>query len=317
MRKWGVGAILAVLIATGTFTASAHLTGAFADYLAVVYDDSTIDDLKMELTDTKEEIEELTPKVEKLENEFLQQQTLAIDQLLGYSDVGLDTWYSMLADNKEIVDLLGDQWVMKKAINSYIDSLNDLYLMYEEVKVQQQTLQGHSELLQVIEKSMQRRSSYLAENEGLEIENIANYLDIDWTSEVEEPLIQTMKEDAAFMKTQFVSSVKMKNNVATFDEASLNKQSKARYFFRADHIYVEFKVNNEHVILIGQILQNAAGTGASLQFEAGYYNGFFLPNEDLIEINGFSIPYNELTKLDGIIQPYIKQANGWLEIKSK
>lgn len=317
MRKWLVGAVLAVLIGTATFTASAHLTGAFADYLAVVYDDSTIDDLKMELSDTKEEIEELTPKVEKLENEFTEQQALAIDQLLGYSDVGLDTWYSMLADNEELVDLLGDQWVMKKAINSYMDSLNDLYLLYQEVKVQQETLEGHSELLQVIEKSMQRRTEYLAENEGLELENIANYLDIDWTSEVEEPLKQTMKDDQAFMKNHLIESVEMKNGVATFNEKTLNKHSKARYFFRADHVYVEFKVNKEHVILIGQILQNTAGTSATLQFEAGYYNGFFLPNENLVEIKGFELPYNQLTFLDGITQPYMKQANGWLEIKSK
>lgn len=317
MRKWLIAAILAMLIGTVTLTASAHLTGAFADYLAVVYDDSTIDDLKLELNDTKEEIEELTPKVNALEQQFSQQQTLAIDQLLGYSDVGLDTWYNMLADNEELVDLLGDQWVMKKAINNYMDSLNDLYLLYQEVKVQQQTLQGHSELLKVIEKSMQRRTSYLAENEGLEIENIANYLDIDWTSEVEEPLLQAMKDDNEFMQTHLIESLEMKNGIATFNEKTLNKQSKARYFFRADHIYVEFKVNKEHVILIGQILQNKKGTAASLQFEAGYYNGFFLPNENLIEIKGFELKYQQLTNIQAITQPYIKQANGWLEIKSK
>lgn len=317
MRKWLIAAILAMLIGTVTLTASAHLTGAFADYLAVVYDDSTIDDLKLELNDTKEEIEELTPKVNALEQQFSQQQTLAIDQLLGYSDVGLDTWYNMLADNEELVDLLGDQWVMKKAINNYMDALNDLYLLYQEVKVQQQTLQGHSELLKVIEKSMQRRTSYLAENEGLEIENIANYLDIDWTSEVEEPLLQAMKDDNEFMQTHLIESLAMKNGIATFNEKTLNKQSKARYFFRADHIYVEFKVNKEHVILIGQILQNKKGTAASLQFEAGYYNGFFLPNENLIEIKGFELKYQQLTNIQAITQPYIKQANGWLEIKSK
>lgn len=317
MRKWLVGIVAVVIIACLAIPASAHLTGAFADYLAVVYDDSTIDDLKRELNDTEEEIAQLTPKVEKLESQFNQQQDLAIDQLLGYSDVGLDTWYTMLSDNEEIVDLLGDQWVMKKAINSYMDSLNDLYLLYQEVKVQQDTLKGHSELLKVIETNVQRRASYLAENEGLEIENIANYLDIDWTSEVEEPLINTMKKDNQFLKEHLIESIKSKNGVYTLDEQVLNKQSKARYFFRADHIYVEFKVNKEHVILIGQVLQNKAGTKASLEFEAGYYNGFFLPNEDLIEIPGFDLNYDTLKTLDGITQPYVKQTNGAFEIKTK
>lgn len=317
MRKWLVGIVAAMIVASITIPVSAHLTGAFADYLAVVYDESTIDDLKRELDDTQEEIEQLTPKVEKLETQFSEQQSLAIDQLLGYSDVGLDTWYSMLADNEEIVDLQGDQWVMKKAINSYMDSLNDLYLMYQEVKTEQDTLKGHTELLKVIETSTERRASYLAENEGLEIENIANYLDIDWTSEVEEPLINTMKKDNDFIKKHLLDSIKKVNGVYTFNENVLNKQSKASYFFRADHIYVEFKVNKEHVILIGQVLQNKEGTKASLKFEAGYYNGFFLPNEDLVEIPVLDFNYEILRALEGITQPYVKQANGSFEIKTK
>lgn len=317
MRKWLIGGVLTILLSCAALPVSAHLTGAFADYLAVIYDESTMDDLKRELNDTQEEIESLTPKVEKLEDEFSAQQDLAIDQLLGYSDVGLDTWYTMLSDNEEIVDLMGDQWVMQKAIDHYMDSLNELYLMYQEVKSQQLTLQGHSDLLKVIETSVQRRASYMAENEGLPIENIANYLDIDWFSEVEEPIIAAMKSDKQFINENLLQVLEKENGVYTLTEDVLNEESKASYFFRADHVYVEFKVNKEHVILLGQMLQNEEGTKASLVFEAGYYNGFFLPNENLIEIPSFEIDYKTLQTLNGLTQPYVKQTNGSFEMKTK
>lgn len=317
MRKWFIACIVSLMISVGAMTASAHLTGAFASYLAIVYDESTIGNLTRELDDTKEEIEQLTPKVEKLEKEFEASQALAIDQLLGYSDVGLDTWYTMMADDEDIVDLLGDQWVMNKAIQHYIDALDELYLLYQDVKIQQQTLQGHSDLLQVIQTNIERRASYLAENEGEELETIANYLDIDWFSEVEEPIIKAMNDDKQFLQENLLSHVKEQNGTYSLSEKVLNEQSKARYFFRADHVYVEFKVNKEHVILIGQILQNKEGTKATLEFEAGYYNGFFLPNESLVEIPSISLDYKTLKTLKGITQPYVKQTNGTLEIKTK
>lgn len=317
MRKWLVVICFLCSLTLAAIPVSAHLTGAFAEYLAVVYDDSTISDLKRELNDTKEEIDELTPKVEKLEHQFSEKQEVAIDQLLGYSDVGLDTWYTMLSDNKDIVDLLGDQWIMQKAIHHYMDSVNDLYLLYNEVNIQQQTLQGHSELLKVIEKSLERRKEYLAENEGLPLENIANYLDIDWTSEVEKPIIQSMKRDNQQIQTHFATFIDNKNGSYMLNEEKLNTFSHAHYFFRADHIYVEFHAGKEQVILIGQVLQNKQGTKAELEFEAGYYNGFFLPNEDLVEIPPIEFSYEVLKRLQGISNPYMKQANGWIEIKTK
>ena len=42
---------------------------------------------------------------------------------------------------------------------------------------------------------------------------------------------------------------------------------------------------------LGQVLQNEAGDAAELIFEAGFYNGFFLPEELLVELVGFKIEY--------------------------
>lgn len=317
MRKWFIICGILLTLSVSALTATAHLTGAFADYLAVVYDKKTIATLTQELGDTKNEIDALTPKVEKLEQQFSQQQTIAIDQLLGYSDVGLDTWYTMLSDNRDVVDLLGDQWIMQKAIAHYMTSVDELYLVYQDVKLQQQTLQGHEQLLEMIQQSLSRRESYLAENEGLPLENIANYLDIDWTSEVEEPIIASMKRDSKQLASDFEAFVEKKNGSYQISEEKLNHYSHSRYFLRADHVYVQFKVKNEQVLLIGQVLQNKAGTEAALQFEAGYYNGFFLPEENLVEIPAVVFSYAQLRALPSITAPYLKQANGSLEVKSK
>lgn len=235
MRKYIFFTLLACLLLFFCKPVSAHLTGAFAEFLAVVYDESTTADLKRQLEDTKAEIAVITPKVESLEQQFTQQQSLAIDQLIAYNDIGLDTWYLLLADNEDMVDLLGDQWIMTKAINHYLASLNDLYLLYEEVKLEQTTLQGQEELLKMIDKSIKRRASYMAENEGLDIEKIANYLDIDWFSEVEEPLIQAMTADKNRVKKELMSLFVKKGDALFLQEATLNKESKAHYFLRADH----------------------------------------------------------------------------------
>jgi len=317
MRKWFIVCGILLTLSVSALTATAHLTGAFADYLAIVYDKKTIAALTQELGDTKNEIEALTPEVEKLEQQFSQQQDIAIDQLLGYSDVGLDTWYTMLSDNRDVVDLLGDQWIMQKAIEHYMTSVDELYVVYQDVKLQQETLQGHEQLLEMIQQSLTRRESYLAENEGLPLENIANYLDIDWTSEVEEPIIASMKRDSKQLANDFKAFVEKKNGSYQISEEKLNHYSHSRYFLRADHVYVQFNVKNEQVLLIGQILQNKEGTAATLQFEAGYYNGFFLPEENLVEIPEVLFSYEQLKTLPSITTPYLKQVNGSLEVKTK
>lgn len=317
MRKWCIVCAIMLTLSVSALSATAHLTGAFADYLAVVYDKKTIAALTQELDDTKKEMDTLTPKVEKLEQQFSQQQDIAIDQLLGYSDVGLDTWYTMLVDNRDVVDLLGDQWIMQKAIAHYMTSVDELYVVYQDVKLQQEMLMGHEQLLEMIQQSLTRRDTYLAENEGLPLENIANYLDIDWTSEIEEPIIASMKRDSIQLEENFSSFIEKKNGNYHISEEKLNNYSHSRYFLRADHVYVQFNVNKEQVLLIGQVLQNKEGTAATLQFEAGYYNGFFLPEENLVEIPAVVFSYEQLKALPGITTPYLKQANGSLEVKTK
>lgn len=304
---------LAGLCCLFTFPVYAHLTGAFADFLAIVYDDSTIEKLQVDMEKTKEEIEELTPKIATAEVAFATNQQTAIEQLQFYSEIGLDTWGTLMKEGSDIVDLLGSQWVMQSKIEHYLVDLNDLYLEYKQLLISQQTLQGHEQLLQAIEKNLTARESFLAETAGLELDIIANYLDIDWTAEVEEHIIADLQQDADLVKTHLLDWViKTPTLPYELDEVWLNDQSNLHYYFRNDHVYVEYELEHAHVLILGQVLQNEAGDSAELIFEAGFYNGFFLPEELLVELKGFTLEYASVTTLDAVQNPYFKQSNGRL-----
>ncbi len=297
---------------------NAHLTGAFADFLAIVYDKTTIEKLQTEMDETKREIEELTPKIATAEKAFKKDQEAAVEQLQFYSDVGLDTLYAMIHQGSDVVDLLGSQWIIESKMNDYLDDLNDLYIQYQQLLNSKQALEGHEQLLLAIEKSLRARETYLKETEGLDLEIIANYLDIDWTSEVEEHIINDFNADVETVSTQLLDWVEESSSLPySLNEQWLNKKSKAHYYFRSDHIYIEYEIKNNHVLLLGQVLQNKENTAAKLTIEAGFYNGFFLPEELLVELPSIQFPYAKLNELEGVTSPYLIQSNGKLELYSK
>lgn len=305
--------VLIVLLCSCAIPVSAHLTGAFADFLAIVYDDSTIAQLHDELDETKREIEALTPKVQQAEAAFRTDQQQAIEQLQFYSEVGLDTWLAMIHSGSDVVDLLGSKWVMEQQIHDYLQELDVLYRTYAQLKASQEALQGHADLLVAIEKNVKGRQAFLDETAGLELEVIANYLDIDWTAEVEEHIIADLQADADLVNEELLD---WENNYM-LHESWLNDRSSARYYFRSDHVYIEYELQYAHVLLLGQVLQNDDGTAASLVIEAGFYNGFFLPEELLIELPSFTIHYDTLRTLSGMHEPFITQRNGSLQLQSK
>ena len=296
----------------------AHLTGAFANFLAIVYDDSTISKLHEEVEQTKLEIEQLQPLVEQSEQDFKEEQHGAIEQLQFYSEMGLDTYLALMQQGTDVVDILGNQWILNEKINDYLQQLNTLYMTYQQLLQSQDRLKGHEQLLYAIEKNLQAREDFLAETQGMELENIANYLDIDWTSEVEKNIIRDLQLDAEIVNEQLSDWIeKSVDGEYHLPENWLNEQSKARYYFRSDHVYVEYELEYAHVLVLGQVLQNSEGTAAQLVFEAGFYNGFYLPEELLVELPSFSIDYEALQTLEGITNPYIIQQDGNLQIASK
>jgi len=207
---------------------------------------------------------------------------------------------------------------MSTKIDTYLRDLNALYLQYKQLVLQKESLEGHEHLLQAIEKNLQARQAFLDENAGLELEVIANYLDIDWTAEVEEHIIADLQADADAVSKQLLEWLAVTEELPfALSEDWLNDRSNARYYFRSDHVYIEYELEYAHVLVLGQVLQNEQGTGVKLVIEAGFYNGFFLPEELLVELPSFEIDYDQLQTVDLIVNPYIIQKNGRLDVYSK
>ena len=308
--------IISIVLCLTTTPVYAHLTGAFAEFLAVVYDKNTMEKLQQQMQETQKEIEALTPEIEQAEQQFTANQQLAIEQLQFFADVGLDTSLAFIEQGVDIVDLLGSKWLMEYKIDNYLTDLNTLFLQYEQLKLQQKTMQGHTELLAAIETSLAAREAYLQAAEGLDLETIANYLDIDWTSEVEYELIADLQRDHDIIQEELVNWFTFSNGRNELHEDWLNERSNAVYYFRQDHLYIEYKVNAEHVLLLGQVLQKD-DQSVQLVIEAGFYNGFYLPEELLVELQGFTLSYDTITAVSQIEAPYIVQQNGRLQIQGK
>lgn len=311
--------IISVVMLLWVTPAKAHLTGAFADFLSIVHDESTINKLKEEMEKTEEQIAQLEPKVTKMESVFKEHQGVAVEQLQSYSETGLDTWMSLLMQEQELVDIMGDQWLVEKNIQLFLNDLDVLYAEYMALKSAKDSLEGHQVLLEMIEENIQSRNQFLMDNADIPLDQQANYLDIDWISEVEDDLIAILEEDRTLVKGKMsewvlASSVEPDYVLA---ESWLNEQSDVQYFFRSDHVYIVYKKRDLHVILLGQVLQQSDQL-AELQLEAGFFNGFLLPDTLLEELPGLQIEFEHLRQLyEGSPPVYLEQDNGRLLISPK
>lgn len=318
MRKLLIILGTSILIVSST-PVFAHLTGAFADFLDGVNDQGNTEKLKQEMEKTKKNLSEMTPKVEEMEQEYGAEKQVAIDKLQLYSEVGLDSWLGLLMEGENLVDIMGSQWLMEKNLQSYIDELNTLYLLYKQLESAKESMEGYRELLKVIEGNLASREKFLTDNPGLDLEQLANYLDIDWVSEVEDSLIEKLEADTSLTEMQAGKWAMAETQDGSYrlEEKWLNNRSNLQYFFRSDHVYLVYNQPDLHVILLGQVLQESKDV-AQLKLEAGYFNGFLLPDTLVEELEGFKIPYNQFERLEGISgSVYLEQTNGALILRQE
>ncbi|NTZ19146.1 hypothetical protein EXW96_16665 [Paenibacillus sp. JMULE4] len=317
MRRTVVVLVLFFLFAaTGAY---AHLTGAFADFLVSVHDEETIAKLKLEMQRTKDDIEAMTPQVRQKEQVFSARRNSAAAQLQFYDDFGMDAWLSLMLQAQDPVDIIGGQWLMARSLDRYMQELDRLYAEYMQVKTARESLEGHQRLLMGMERQLQARARFITDNSDAAIDQLANYLDIDWMSEVEEPLLQSLASDrelADKQLPQWAVPGTAAGALYKLEEQWLNDRSELAYFFRADHIYAVYEKPDLHVMLIGQLLNKENGT-ADLQFEAGFFNGFLMPDTLLEELRGFAVGTAGLEAAAGSPAPYYwQQANGALLLRT-
>jgi peptidoglycan hydrolase CwlO-like protein len=311
MRKWIITGILICILSASTVYA--HVSGAFGDFLAGIKDESTTKQLKQEIEATKQEIERLTPKVHHLEKQFDQKMKEAEPIIQFYNTIGLDTYMNFLLQSETIVDVLANQRIIEKKLNEDLHALNALYLDYMSLKLAKESLEGHAELLRMIEDNLEAREQFFVDHPGLPSEVLANLVVTNWETnagDVDELLLadsELLNENMSDFITQ-----KTEGSPYRLEDNLLNEISPLDYYFRSDHVYVHYQKKDADVILIGTVVKSN-NKMASLKFEAGFINGIQISSNLTERISGFQLDY-------GLINPqskgfYVEQTNGAIVIQ--
>lgn len=309
--------VIGICVLIKTPYSFAHLTGAFSTYLASVYNEGTLQQLKDELAQTTEEINKLTPQLEKLEKNLHESRTENGQALLAWLNSGLDLYTTAITSTSSLTDVVGNQWLVQQKLEEQLDALHFLHLDYLEVKYEQQALEGHRTLLQLIEEHLTLREPYLQSLGVDDLETQAYYLDIDWVADVEDELIEALEYDAELIHNNWSDwlSISQLTQQYEFTQQWLNERTKLQYHFRSDHIYAVFNNEDAQVILIAQVLRNEQDE-AELVIESGFYNGFFIPELALEELSGFTLQYDAIAQQLNLNQAsYIVQGNGKLVLR--
>lgn len=310
MRKRIIGVMfLAFLVSSTTY---AHVSGSFGDFLQGVKDESTTEKLKDEINQTKEEIERLTPQIERMGTEYNQRAEQAVAKLKFYSSIGLDTYMNFIWQSGDIVDILANERLVEKKIQSDLQDLDQLYLQYMPLKLAKDSLEGHVELLDMIRGNLQAREAFLATRKDLTPEELASIMVIIWVAKTSN-LDEILQKDSELINQNIHELVTRKTPESPYrlEEALINRQSELTYYFRSDHIYAQYHNQDANVILIGQMYKTNGKT-ASLRFESGFLNGIQLSSDLLEELPGFQLYYANLNPDSKGF--YVEQMNGAITI---
>ncbi|WLD94522.1 hypothetical protein [Alkalihalobacillus sp. AL-G] len=296
-----------------TTTVYAHVSGSFKDFLSGIQDQRSTEKLKKEIQKTREEIEQLTPEVNQLEKEYSKKAEKSVLMLQFYRAIGLDTYMKFITSSNDIVDVLANRRFVEMKLEEDLQELNDLYLSYMPVKMAKNSLEGHMELLKMIEGNLQARQTFFQSHKNSTPEEMANIAVTTWeenASHIDDDLYKDSKLFNEHIK-EFVTR-KTSDSPYRFVDDLFNKKAKLTYFFRSDHIYVNYHKKDADVILIGQIFK-IGKKSASLQFEAGFLNGIQLSNDLLKKLPGLKIDYGHLAPESETF--YVEQVNGAIVIQ--
>lgn len=307
-RSIVVGCILFLCLSG---TAYAHITGAFGDFLLGIMSESTTERLHNELKQTREEIEKLTPEFEQLKQEYKKNEAVAVSKLHFYNTSGMDVWMDFLLQSDGIVDLLSNQRIIENNLEAYLAELNELYLNYLQVKVTKETLEGHEELLKVIDDNLKARYRFFSDHSELAPEQMEQKILQLWRRDGADFIDEDLLDDAWMINKNIHDFVTRKTPDSPYrlEQELLNRKSKLKYYFRSDHIYVHYRKADTDVILVGRL----SSEDNSLVIEAGFLNGFILPNEIVMQMQGFRIQYSLLNPSS--IGFYVEQANNAIIIQ--
>lgn len=298
-------ALLLLLIPT---VAYAHVVGAFKDFLAEIDDESATQRLVDELENTRQQIESLSPRVARLQEEFAVKQDEHLPLLTFYHTIGPDVYMNFIVEADSIVDALANVRLMEVKLAEDLTNLNRLYLDYMQMKTARDGLVNYERLLDMIDMNLTSREQFLADYGHLSEEAMAQAAEDKWAKDAN-VLDEILRDDRQKIDRRIRQLIVRTRLDAPFriEEELVNRYTELDYYIQSDHVYVHYAKDQVDIILIGIVTRDDEQT-ASLKFEAGFMNGIRISDLYMRQMIGFQIDYRKLAPDSRDF--YVEQTNG-------
>ncbi|QED47035.1 hypothetical protein [Cytobacillus dafuensis] len=286
----------------------AHLTGVFVDML----EENSIEILKEQIDETKKEIEDLEPNVQTLEDDFQMKIKEFEPTFIFYQTQGLEAYFKTMGLSTSLIEFFTFQKLAQDKINEDLEQLEAMYTDFLPLKVRHDSLVSYQSLLEVLGENLARREEILNEvGNNPSTEEVSEKISEIWTQNI--GYLLELPEDGEVIVENIQSLVKRTTSDSAYriEEKSVNKLTKLNYYIRSDHVYIHLDRKEAHLILIGRFLKE--DKEISLDIEAGFINGFVIPEELLGILKGFSIDYSLINQDSDDF--YFEQTNGALIIQ--
>lgn len=286
----------------------AHLSGVFVDML----EENSTEVLKKQIEETKQEIEEIGPNVQSLENDFQMKIKKFEPTFIFYHTQGLEAYFKAMGGTTSLIDYFTFQKLAEEKIVEDLNQLEALYADYMPLKVHQDSLVSYQKLLEVLGENLEKREEILTEvGDNSSTYEVSEKISEIWTQNI--GYLLELSEDGEIITEDITSLVKQATSDSPYriEEKSVNQLTKLNYYIRADHVYIHFERKVAHLILIGRFLKD--DQEIKLDIEAGFINGFIIPEELLNILNGFSIKYSLINQDSDDF--YFEQTDGALIIQ--
>ncbi|WP_307480214.1 hypothetical protein [Cytobacillus purgationiresistens] len=276
-------------------------------------EENSVELLKEQLNETKKEIEELESKVKANETKFKEKIEEFEPMFTFYHTKGMEAYFKTLGYSDSLIDLLTFQKIAKDSINEDFKQLEYLYTDYLPLKVQHDALVSYQKLLDVLGENLKEREKIIGELGGdPTLEEVSEKVSEIWTQNI--GYLLELSEDGEAINKNLHRIVKQtsKDSPYNLEEGQINEYTSLEYFLRSDHVYINLKRNEAHLILISRFIKE--DRKILLDVEAGFINGFLVPEELLNILQSFSIDYSDIN--DQSADFYFEQTNGALIIQS-
>ncbi len=250
--------------------------------------------LQEELKRTAAELETMSEEAEEKRQKYREQSEEFEPILKFYRTAAADAYLELMMQGEEMIDVLAFQQWYRQKLDQDLAKLEQLHKEYVPLRNAVRTKQDYEALLGLIQSSMQKRQRLQQELKGASEEEIEKAISRLWTENI--GYLLELKADKDLIEADPTAFIRQRSSASPYrlEQDLINEKSKMRYYFRYDHIYAYFARNDAEVILVGMI-QRKDGDLVALEFEAGFVNGFQIPEELLGILKGFEIPYRSIS----------------------